>query len=475
MFVGRDHELVLLNELWNKGKASFVVCKGRRRIGKSTLIQQFGKSADIFMEFQGAAPDKSLTSQEQMNIFVEQLCAQSDIPRFTPESWQQIFLFLATTIKTDRKTVVLLDEISWMAAKAPGLSAQLKIVWDTQFKNFPHLIMVVCGSVSSWIEENILNSTGFMGRVSLELTPSELPLKECNKFWRGRSLRVSSAEKLKILSITGGVPRYLEEINPARSAEENINRLCFMKEGVLFNEFDRIFSDVFNRRAATYKKIVVSLVSGPKTLSDISKTTDTVRSGQLTKYLNDLVESGFIWKDKLFSLKTGKKLRSARFRLKDNYLRFYLKYIEPLADRIRSGLYKGARIEDLTQWETIMGLQFENLILNNIPLLLKALSINPNAVIHASPYYQKKTTGRKMCQVDLLVQTKHSIYVCEKKFRKKIQKNVIDEMYAKISRMEMPKMVSIRPVLIYEGNLSSRIREEDFFDHIIHFGDFLAG
>ena len=80
-----------------------------------------------------------------------------------------------------------------------------------------------------------------------------------------------------------------------------------------------------------------------------------------------------------------------------------------------------------------------------------------------------------MCQVDLLVQTKHSIYVCEKKFRKKIQKNVIDEMYAKISRMEMPKMVSIRPVLIYEGNLSSRIREEDFFDHIIHFGDFLAG
>ena len=111
-----------------------------------------------------------------------------------------------------------------------------------------------------------------------------------------------------------------------------------MKEGVLFNEFDRIFSDVFNRRAATYKKIVASLVSGPKTLSDISKTTDTVRSGQQPKYLNDLVESGFIWKDKVFSLKTGKELRSAKFRLKDNYLRFYLKYIEPLADNIRRSI-----------------------------------------------------------------------------------------------------------------------------------------
>ncbi len=80
-----------------------------------------------------------------------------------------------------------------------------------------------------------------------------------------------------------------------------------------------------------------------------------------------------------------------------------------------------------------------------------------------------------MCQVDLLVQTKYSIYVCEIKFRRKIPKNVIDEMYAKISRMEIPKTMSIRPVLIYEGSLSNRIREEDFFDHIIHFADFLVG
>jgi hypothetical protein len=92
MFVGRDHELSLLNELWNRPHATFVVCKGRSQIGKSTLIQQFGKSAETFMEFQGAAPDTGISNQEQMNIFVDQLCAQTDIPRFQPDNWQQRLL-----------------------------------------------------------------------------------------------------------------------------------------------------------------------------------------------------------------------------------------------------------------------------------------------------------------------------------------------------------------------------------------------
>ncbi|MCP4346614.1 MAG: AAA family ATPase [Desulfobacterales bacterium] len=173
MFIGRERELSLLNELWQRPHASFVVCKGRRRIGKSTLIQQFGRSAEIFMEFQGAAPDTGISNQDQMNIFADQLCIQTEIPRFQPDSWHQIFSFAAMTVRQDRKTVILFDEISWMAGKSKTFSAQLKIAWDTKFKKFSNLVLVICGSVSSWIDENILNNTGFMGRVSLELTLEE--------------------------------------------------------------------------------------------------------------------------------------------------------------------------------------------------------------------------------------------------------------------------------------------------------------
>jgi hypothetical protein len=160
--------------------------------------------------------------------------------------------------------------------------------------------------------------------------------------------------------------------------------------------------------------------------------------------------------------------------LKDNYIRFYLKYIEPLSDRIKNNIYDDAAIEDLINWDTIMGLQFENLVLNNLQSIIRLLQINPNSVLSASPYYQKHTAKQEACQVDLIIRTKYSVYVCEVKFRRKIGKGVIDEVYEKISRIKVKNILSIRPVLIYEGMLSENLLREDFFDRIIRFSDLLV-
>ena len=473
MFIGRNRELSLLNDLWVKKHAALVVCKGRRRIGKSTLIQQFGKTADTFLEFQGAVPEKGVSNQKQMEIFVGQLCTQTRLPSFKPESWAQIFSFLSMTIKANQKTVVFLDEISWMAARDSTFAGQLKIAWDTQLKKFPKLILVLCGSVSSWIDRNILNHTGFMGRISLELTPDQLQLHNCNKFWGKRATRISALEKLKVLTVTGGVPRYLEEINPTVSAEDNIKQMCFTKEGILFNEFDRIFSDVFDRRALVYKKIVNELVTGAKTLTEIARDIKFNKGGHISTYLNDLVASGFISSDTIYSIKTGKSLRGKRFRLKDNYMRFYLKYIEPLAKQIKAGTYDNFNIEDLLNWETIMGLQFESLVMGNLPSIINKLGINPSSIQSASPYYQKQTKTQKACQIDLVIRTKYAFYPCEIKFRKKIKPTIINEVSKKLSRLHMPSTISYRPVLIYAGNLSSKLKQEDFFDKVIDFADLL--
>lgn len=473
MFIGREHELLLLRKLWEKGHSSFVVCKGRRRIGKSTLIQEFGKQADVFLEFQGAFPEKKMNNRDQMRIFVEQLRAQTETPRFQPENWQQIFSFLAMSIPKDQRCVVFLDEISWMAEREPSFTSQLKIAWDTQFKKYPQLILVVCGSISSWIDENILNHTGFMGRVSLELIPTELPLYQCNQFWKNKTDRVSSMEKLRVLAVTGGIPRYLEEINPSFSAEENLKRLCFTKEGILFREFGRIFHDIFDRRAKAYKEIVQALVYGSKTITEIATVLKIPKNGHMTKHLENLVASGFLARDQSYSVKTGKPTRTVKFRLKDNYLRFYLKYIEPHHDKIESGLFDSVHLENFSQWDIIMGLQFENLVLNHLSTILDFLSINKNAILSASPYFQKKTSTQEACQIDLLLQSKYSVYLCEIKFRKKIDTTVIDEMLQKMSRLAIPKMTSIRPVLIYEGELSSKVLEEDFFDRVIPFSNLL--
>ena len=473
MFVGREREIELLKALFGRGKASMVVCRGRRRIGKSTLIQQFGRRAATFLEFQGLPPREGLTNQGQLNAFSEQLAMKTALPKLKLESWGQAFALLASVIKEER-TVVFLDEISWMAGKDRDFAGQLKIAWDTQFKRYSSLVLIACGSVSSWIDKSILNSAGFMGRISLDLMLSDLPLHHCDKFWGQKSDRISAGEKLRILSVTGGVPRYLEEIDVSISAEQNIKQMCFSREGILFSEFDRIFHDIFSRRADTYRKIVASLAAGDRPLSDICKAIGMDRSGVLSRYLEDLTMSGFVAKDSTYRPGSNRRARLAKYRLRDNYLRFYLRYIEPVKHTVEQGLYEDVDLESLIEWDVIMGFQFENLVLNNLRSVCKALSINMNTVLSASPYFQRKTRSHEACQIDLLIQTRHTLYVCEIRFRKHIRKEVIREVHDKISKLKAPKDLSVRPVLVYAGELASGIVEEGYFDRCVSFAELLV-
>ncbi len=158
-----------------------------------------------------------------------------------------------------------------MGGKDPHFLGHLKTAWDMYFSKNPHLIIALCGSVSSWIEKNILSSTGFLGRITLDLVLEELPLDVCNAFWHPKEKRISSYEKFKLLSVTGGVPLYLEQIKPNLPAEQNIQDLCFTKGGLLVREFDEIFSDLFSRTKARHKEIVLCLANGPKELVQICK------------------------------------------------------------------------------------------------------------------------------------------------------------------------------------------------------------
>ncbi len=474
MFVGREREIELLESLFKKKTASLVLCRGRRRIGKSTLIQQFATSSKTFLEFQGLPPREGLKNTDQRGAFSEQLAAQTDIPALRLENWPDAFSLLAGVIR-DEKTVILLDEISWLAGTDRDFAGHLKIAWDTRFKKLSRLVLVVCGSVSSWIDRNILNNTGFVGRVSLEMNLRELPLVHCNKFWGLKAGRVSSFEKLKLLSVTGGVPRYLEEIDPGLPAEDNIKRMCFSREGLLFSEFDRIFNDVFSRRAEIYTRIVGVLAEGRRSVSQICDELGVEKSGNISRYLQDLVASGFIAQDYSYSPGSSRRSRFTYFRLKDNYLRFYLKYIAPMKERVLQGLTEPLNLESFVEWDVITGYQFENLVLNNITSIFDKLSIAANTVVSASPYFQTRTKRRKACQIDLLIQTKHTLYVCEIQFRKTIAGTVISDVQDKIRTLKRPADMTVRPVLIYAGRLVAGVREEGYFDACIGFEDILSG
>lgn len=479
MLWGRDEELEQLEQLLDKRTSSLVVITGRRRIGKSTLVHFFSKKHfKNSLEFSGLAPHDKQTNQDQLNHFARQLSEQTSVPGFHFTDWTDAFTALNSFIQS-RKTpmVVFFDEFSWMAHHDLDFPGKLKVAWDTKFKSHPKLMMILCGSVTSWIQANILRRADFVGRISLEMNLGELPLKVLHQFWGPHSSRISPFEKLRILLITGGVPRYLEEIRPKTPAHQEIARLCFQKTGFLFNEYDKIFNEIFQKKAVLYRKLIEALVHEHLSAVQIAKKLNRSQNSELTDALAALELSGFIAREFVF-LPSGKKTKISRYRLKDNYLRFYLKYIEPMKEKIKQNYSSLKTVDHLSNWSIIAGFQFENLILNHLPEIIEKIRIEPSSILSAAPYLQRKKTRNKGgCQIDLLIVCKHkTLYLCEIKLRNSISNAVIKDVKDKMAKMENARSYSIRPILICAGEIEKNSQNElnDFFDRIISIEELIA-
>ena len=452
-FIGRKHELDILHKLFQRKVASLVVMQGRRRIGKSRLIEEFAKNY-VFFQFSGLPPTPRTTLESEHREFARQLSIQTGLPEIYADDWSKLFILLSDKAQSGR-IVILFDEISWMGSKDPDFLGKLKNAWDLYLKKNPELMLVLCGSVSSWIEKNILSSTGFVGRISYRMTLDELPLEDCNKFWTDMGERISAYEKLKILAVTGGVPRYLEEIRPEASAEDNIKDLCFIKGGVLVNEFNDIFSDLFSKRSPIYQKIIQVLSDGPCEFKDICNALKVTQAGFVSEYMDDLVKSGFVSRDYTWNINSGEVSKLSSFRLSDNYLRFYLKYIDKNRYRIENNEFAFKSLYALPAWDGIMGLQFENLVLKNRHYIKACLNITPEDIVSDNPFFQKKSSRYPGCQIDYLIQTRFGgLYLCEIKFSKhQITTDVIAEVQKKLDSLYYPKGFSCRPVLIHAGGV----------------------
>ena len=408
MFVGREDDLAQLSGLWDKRVASLVTCRGRRRVGKSTLIEEFAKrTAEHFIVIEGLAPRKGMTDERQRRNFCQRLAEQTGGEFRDAASWPLAFSQLDGAIPEKGRTVVLLDEVR------------------------------------------------------------ELPLREAIQVIGPATDRMSSTEKLDILSVVGGVPRYLEEVRPSLTVDENIRRMCFLRQGLLFREFDETFSAVFGTSAGRRREVLETLAHGAMTASDIAEKLGGEVNGHLTRTLQELEYAGFVAKESNLNAVTGKPARIDRYRICDNYVRFYLHFIEPNRAAIDSGLFRFASMEQLKGWNSQLGYQFENLVVNHVGDLLEHLGIERSLVLSAAPYVQRGTKRGEGCQIDLLVQTHRTVFVVEIKRRREIGPEVMDEVAEKVRRLKVARGVSVRTALVYDGHLSPRIEAEHGFDVVI--------
>jgi AAA+ ATPase superfamily predicted ATPase len=471
-FIGRQQELEKLQALHRKAVPSLVVLKGRRRIGKSRLIAEFAsKTPEIKLwSFSGLAPQEGITAQTQRDYFARQLALFLKVPPLTFQDWNDAFEYVS--LHVGEGDIILLDEISWMGAKDPSFIPKLKAWWDKQNQS---LVVVLCGSVSTWIEDNILKSTAFFGRVRLILTLEPLSILESSHLLKIMGFKGSTYDLYKLLGVLGGIPWYLEQISPGITADNIIQQLCFEKDGLLVLEFERIFHDLFNGKGVTYKKILDSLKEGMKTLSEIRRGIDFAHSGTLTQLMDHLIIAGFVTKQNLWSFKTTKPLKQSLYRIGDPYMRFYLKVIEIHRTQINLRAFDESPISRLPGFEAHMGLQIEYLLLQNRALLLKSIGISVADVLCDGPYRQSQTVSSPGCQIDYLVQTfTKNLFICEFKFkRREVGIEIIQEVQEKINALKIPKGYAAVPILLHIGGVVSSVETNGYFYRIIDIADFL--
>jgi hypothetical protein len=191
--------------------------------------------------------------------------------------------------------------------------------------------------------------------------------------------------------------------------------------------------------------------------------------------MEHLIQSGFVKRYYTWSIKNGKISKLSQYRLSDNYVRFYLNYILPQKQAIESGVFDNSSMGRLPTYEGIIGLQFENLILNNRELIWNRLNLPKEDILCEGPFFQRTTQRTQGCQVDYMIQTKYNVlFICEIKYTKRpLSKDIIQEVEAKAAKVRAPKHYSKRIVLIHVHDEPEYIQGETYHWTVINALSFL--
>jgi len=418
--VGRTDELSIFKKLLHSYKPEFLAVYGRRRVGKTFLIKQAFQNHMIF-QFSGAY---EVEMSIQLDNFYKAFIEQSKIPKKvrldktaqTPKTWFEAFHLLAEYVekasKRKKKAVIFLDELPWLDTPKSNFVSALGYFWNAYLSNLNRVILVICGSASSWIAKKIFRDRGGLhNRVTQRINLQPFTLAETEAFCTHKKLQLSRYQITQIYMAFGGIPFYLDELVPGKSAIQLIDAVCFSKNGLLKTEYDELYHSLF-KNAKNHIKIVEALASKPQglTKSELSKITKLPLSGSLLRPLEELESCNFI----KYQKPAFNKKRNGIYRLIDLYSLFYLKFIK----RARSST-SFERIASGQAYKIWSGYAFENICLLHIRQIKKALGISGIYSTNSSWKFLGNAYD-KGAQIDMVIDRADNIInLCEVKFYNK--------------------------------------------------------
>ncbi|OFZ07812.1 MAG: hypothetical protein A3D92_24490 [Bacteroidetes bacterium RIFCSPHIGHO2_02_FULL_44_7] len=410
--IGRQEEMLLMQALLKNEQAHMLALIGRRRVGKTFLIREVYRKHIVF-EMTGlkdASFDQQLTNFAlQFNRYFEPTETWQQ-----PSGWLEAFHVLTEQLErlsTKGKKVVFFDELPWIASKRSGFTEALAHWWNN-WASTQNIIVVVCGSAAAWMLDHIVNAKGGLhNRITHLLHLAPFTLGETKKFLESRNIRLSLYQMVQLYMVTGGIPHYLEQVEPGKSAAQNIQAMCFNRSGLLRHEFENLYAALFSN-ASNHIQVIKALASKTKGLDrqkilDKTKFTD---GGWFSQLLAELEASGFIHS---FQPLENKK-KEIIYRLTDEYSLFYLHFIDGTRDT--DGDY-WMSMQQTQEYKIWCGYAFENVCMKHVPAIKKALGISGIQSRVSSFLHRANDQYDKGFQIDLLIDRKDDVLtICEMKF-----------------------------------------------------------
>lgn len=419
--IGRESELMQLKRFYHSKKAELLAIYGRRRIGKTFLIQsKFAKEDCVFFHNTGLK-NGSLRAQIENFTRVMGKTFYEGAELRLKNTWLDVFDQLTVTInKIDKKKKVVLffDELPWMATTRSQLIQALDHYWNRYWSTDPRIKFIVCGSSASWILDKIVNNTGGLyNRLTYQIELKPFSLNESQAFLASNGIKLTHDQVLQLYMVMGGVPLYLDQIRKGLSAAQNIDEICFTKQGMLFNEYHKLFASLFKRHEIMEELVgIIAKYQYGILQTDLMRLSSKSVGGRLTKRLKELENAGFI--ESFISYQH--KERGIYYRIIDEYTLFYLKWIQSVIHSVkRHDKEKGYWLskQKSPAWENWAGYSFENICYKHMSEIRKALKIDPEAEVGSWRYVPRAGTQKTGAQINLLFDRNDDVItICEIKY-----------------------------------------------------------
>ena len=466
--IGRKKEIAELTRAFNSGRAEFIAVYGRRRGGKTFLINEVFRDNMTFRHT-GLSPydrQRKVTLRDQLQNFHYSLMRHGMEGGSAPRSWMEAFFRLEQFLEQQdngSRQVVFIDELPWMDTARSGFLTALEGFWNGWACSRHNLCLVVCGSATSWMLDNLINNKGGLyGRLTCELQLYPFCLHECEEFFINRGIKMSRYNVAQAYMILGGIPYYLDLFNPTLSLAQNIDALFFSRKAKLSDEFNRLFHSVFDHAEACMN-IVRTLGKRHSGFSrdEIAQQTGINSNGDFTKMLKALIGSGII---ATYSPFASDRRELLRYKLADCFCWFWLHFKEQMHIDEADYWMHHLKESEISAWR---GIAFEEVCMQHIAQIKQALHVGGVSSRESSLIIRADGEHEGM-QIDLIINRADDVVnVCEMKFCKAeytVTKSYSEKIARRIASLEqMMPSKTFHPTLI----TAAPVRQNEYTDVFI--------